>query len=256
MSRNRILQVIGVIVIASSIVTVAAFAQSAVVGRPAETGETGVTTVSQTGGNTVAIPAGAGQQRTMFDYFSPSSISIPAGESVTWVNRDTVGHTVTSVAFNSGQIWPQSEESQGNSSFTHTFDRRGVYSYFCQIHPYMSGTVYVDAEETQRQLVSTVDDLGNIIVEMPQDAAYHNNFDHGFFIPANTLVPAGARVTWINNDYVAHTATATDGSFDTAMLEPRESKTLVMDSEGRIAYYCRIHPWMQASLTVTPAEQQ
>lgn len=262
MSANRTLQIIGVIIIFASITAVAIFTQAAItsavdINQPARTDvETDIAAISQTGGHIVEIPFSAGRQGTLFEYFTPSSVSIQTGDTVTWVNRDTVGHTVTSVAFNSDQIWPQTEESKGNSTFSHTFDRNGVYSYFCQIHPYMSGTVYVDAEETQRQLLSTVDtDVQNIIVEMPYDTAYHYNFDQGFFIPANTIVPAGARVTWINNDYVAHTATATDGSFDTTVLDPRESKSLVIDKEGRIAYYCRIHPWMQASLTVTSTGQ-
>jgi plastocyanin len=175
-----------------------------------------------------------------------------------------VGHTVTSVAFNSGQIWPQAEYNandksnmQGSPTYSHTFDRKGVYSYFCQIHPYMSGTVYVDSDETQRSLISTVDPShNNIVIEMPQNAAYEAKFDQGFFIPANALVPAGSRVTWTNYDYVAHTATATDGSFDTDVVEPLESKTLVINEIGRMAYYCAIHPWMQGSLTVFPPDKK
>jgi len=94
--------------------------------------------------------------------------------------------------------------------------------------------------------------LENIIVEMPAGSAYRYKFEQGFFIPANTYLSAGSRVTWVNHDYVAHTATATDGSFDTNVVDPRESKTLIIsEPPGRIAYYCRIHPWMQASLTVT-----
>jgi plastocyanin len=220
--------------------------------------------------HSVEIPFSAGRKGTLFDYYFPSSISVKTGETVRWENRDAVMHTVTSVAFNSGQIWPQSPRtsptttaaedkdngqttSEKSSVFSHTFDRKGVYSYFCQIHPYMSGTVYVDAEETQRRLTSTDNPrIENLIVEMPQDAAYHYKFEQGFFIPANALATAGSRITWVNKDYVAHTATATDGSFDTEVVDPLESKSLVINEVGRIAYYCDIHPWMQASLTMTP----
>lgn len=210
---------------------------------------------------TVDIPLDAGKKDMLFEYYYPSSIKVRTGDTVTWINKDTVSHTVTSVAFNSGQILPppQSRDGMGNNnnsttSFSFTFDRKGVYSYFCQIHPYMSGTVYVDADETQRNLSGTVDPrFGNIIIEIPQDTAYNYKFTQGFFIPANALVPAGSRVTWVNSDYVSHTATATDGSFDTEKVDPRESKTLTINQTGRIAYYCAIHPWMQASLTVFPA---
>lgn len=252
MAWDRALQVAGVAIIVISIVAVTGFTQAAK--SPPDSGRsagTNVAGVSQ--GNTVEIPLGAGDRGTLFAYFSPDSIEIAAGDTVTWVNRDAVSHTVTSVAFNSGQIWPQADSGMGSPTFSHTFGKKGVYSYFCQIHPYMSGTVYVDSQETQRQLASTTDaSRGNIVVEMPQGSAYEYKFDQGFFIPANAFVPVGSRVTWVNNDYVAHTATGADGSFDTKIVEPRESKTLVVDQTGRIAYYCRIHPWMQASLTVLP----
>ncbi len=161
-------------------------------------------------------------------------------------------YTVMSVAFNSSAIYPKDSEEE-SSTFNFTFDRPGVYSYFCQIHPHMSGTVYAGTEETQRRLVSVNHyPIKNTIIEMPYDTAYNNKFEQGFFIPANTYVESNSRVTWVNNDYVSHTATATDNSFDTQEIQPRESKTLTI-SQGpkRIAYYCQIHPWMQASLTIS-----
>lgn len=198
---------------------------------------------------TVQIPSGAGKPNNLFEYFEPSSIHIKKGETITWINKDTVSHTVTAARLNSGLIWPESS-TLGNSNYSHTFDHSGVYSYFCQIHPYMSGTVYVDTDETQRQLVSTSGDKVNIMVEMPMGTAYENYYNH-YFIPANTIVPKGGTVTWINNDYVPHTATAADNSFDTKIIDPFGSKSMIFNEEGRVAYYCKIHPWMQASITVT-----
>jgi plastocyanin len=85
---------------------------------------------------------------------------------------------------------------------------------------------------------------------MPRNAAYQNNFGP-YFIPANAIIPSGSRVTWVNHDFIAHTATAGDAiSFDTEAVLPTESKTLIVNGTGRIAYYCEIHPWMQASLTI------
>jgi plastocyanin len=199
---------------------------------------------------TVQIPFGAGKPANLFEYYTPSSIHIKKGDSITWINNDAVSHTVTAARLNSGLIWPQ-ESKEGKSDFSHTFDQSGIFSYFCQIHPYMSGTVYVDVEETQRQLISTIDDNKvNVIVEMPMGTAYENYYNH-YFIPANAFVQVGGTITWINNDYVPHTATAADNSFDTKTIDPFGSKSLVFTNEGRIAYYCKIHPWMQASITVT-----
>jgi plastocyanin len=199
---------------------------------------------------TVQIPAGAGKPDNLFEYFEPSSIHIKKGDTISWINKDTVSHTVTAARLNSGLIWPESS-TLGKSNYSHTFDHSGVYSYFCQIHPYMSGTVYVDTDETQRQLISTSGDKVNIMIEMPMGTAYENYYNH-YFIPANTIVPRGGTVTWINNDYVPHTATAADNSFDTKLIDPFGSTSMVFNEEGRVAYYCKIHPWMQASITVTP----
>ncbi len=207
-------------------------------------------TKDQSSSFTVQIPFGAGKPNNLFEYFEPSSIHINKGDTINWINKDSVSHTVTAARLNSGLIWPESS-TFGKSNYSHTFDHSGVYSYFCQIHPYMSGTVYVDTDETQRQLVSTSGDKVNIMVEMPMGTAYENYYNH-YFIPANTIVPRGGTVTWINNDYVPHTATAADNSFDTKTIDPFGSKSMIFNKEGRIAYYCKIHPWMQASITVTP----
>lgn len=72
--------------------------------------------------------------------FSPSSVSVRAGQTVTWVNQDSATHDVTSTGgpaqFASGPL------AQGQS-FSQTFSAPGTYSYFCSIHPQMTGTVTV-----------------------------------------------------------------------------------------------------------------
>lgn len=200
--------------------------------------------------HSVQILLGAGEPQTVPQPFLPGSLLIHTGDTIKWTNEDNVGHTVTSTYFNSGMIWPKNS-ADGPSSFSHPFDKSGTYSYFCQIHPYMSGTIYVDVQETQRQVVSTNHPAqSNIIIEMPQNAAYQNNFGP-YFIPANAIVPSGSRITWVNHDFIAHTATAGNGeTFDTAPILPSESKTLIINGTGRMAYYCEIHPWMQGSLTI------
>jgi plastocyanin len=70
--------------------------------------------------------------------FQPGTISVPVGTTVTWQNADSVTHTVTSDsgAFDSGQIPP-------GGSFSTTFSQPGLYTYHCQIHPSMTGSVMV-----------------------------------------------------------------------------------------------------------------
>src|SRR5919109_1306808 len=194
----------------------------------------------------VQILFGDGREGWNDRFFLPSRLTVSQGDTVQWVNDDTVSHTVTALRFNSGLIWPQGSV-YGQSSYAHKFDNPGTYAYFCQIHPYMSGVVFAGVQETERVLNSTIGSTRfvDVKVEMPQGTAYTNSYGR-YFIPTYAIVPVDARVTWTNKDYVAHTATATDGSFDTQPVLPGTSLTLAIDHiPGTISYYCKIHPWMQ-----------
>jgi len=69
--------------------------------------------------------------------FSPSTLTVKKGDSVTWTNNDSTTHTVTSSGnFDSGQLAP-------GKTFSHTFSEAGTFSYGCSIHPSMKGTVTV-----------------------------------------------------------------------------------------------------------------
>jgi len=183
--------------------------------------------------------------------FSPNSLFIHRGDTVMWSNQDTANHSVVALGFNSGTIWPQGA-SHGSASYSHTFDRQGTFIYVDRLHPYMGGVIYVDVPVSQRELVSTTgSSFIKVNVEMPQNAAYENNYGP-FFIPANTQVISGTIVTWTNKDYVAHTATSGDGiSFDTKTILPAESVSLTFKNKGTFPYFCKIHPWMMGSVTVS-----
>ena len=72
--------------------------------------------------------------------FTPATITVTAGQSVRFVNRDEEAHTVTGRGntFDSGGL-------DSGQSWTHRFDKAGRYVYFCALHPYMTGTVIVVA---------------------------------------------------------------------------------------------------------------
>jgi plastocyanin len=75
-----------------------------------------------------------------------------------------------------------------------------------------------------------------------------------FFSPANVSVPAGTTVTWVNEGNVPHTVTSDDGHFDSGVLMPGDSYTVMFEGQGTITYHCAIHPSMMGSVTVgTPA---
>lgn len=197
--------------------------------------------------NVIHIPYGAGRPEFKSIFFDPPRTNIHVGDTVKWINDDAVSHTVTSSFFNSGMIWP-TNSIHGQSEFKLNFKTPGTFSYFCQIHPYMSGIVYVDVQETQRVLKNTASNLVDVKIEMPQNAAYLSNYGP-YFIPSYAIVPSGAKVTWTNKDYIPHTATSTDGSFDTEAIGPGKSTTInLIHNTGTLAYYCEIHPWMQATI--------
>jgi len=72
--------------------------------------------------------------------FSPATLTITAGDTVTWTNEDAVVHTATSVngAFDSGDL------EQG-ASYSLTFSTAGTYDYLCTPHPSMTGRIVVVA---------------------------------------------------------------------------------------------------------------
>lgn len=75
--------------------------------------------------------------------FNPTPLTIHVGDTVTWTNEDSVQHSATSTngAFNTGLL------SKGQSG-SHTFTQPGTYSYICEIHPFMHGTIIVLASST------------------------------------------------------------------------------------------------------------
>lgn len=71
--------------------------------------------------------------------FSPATITVKAGTTVTWTNNDTVTHTVTA---DSGS-GPDSGNLAPGKIYTFTFKTAGTYKYHCAIHASMTGTVIV-----------------------------------------------------------------------------------------------------------------
>ena len=68
--------------------------------------------------------------------------------------------------------------------------------------------------------------------------------------PPNVLVPVGATVTWLNLDVAAHDSTARDGKWESDLLQREEETVVTFDEPGTWEYYCTIHPYMTATLTV------
>jgi len=79
--------------------------------------------------------------------FVPSTVVITAGGTVTWENTDTAAHTASSGTAAGGPdgVFDSSLIMAGGS-YSVTLDDEGTYPYFCMVHPWMQGTVIVEAE--------------------------------------------------------------------------------------------------------------
>jgi len=70
--------------------------------------------------------------------FTPAALTVKAGETVTFENRDSTVHSLVGV----GGFF-RSKPLDTDDKFSFTFDKPGEYSYFCGLHPYMKGKVVV-----------------------------------------------------------------------------------------------------------------
>lgn len=72
--------------------------------------------------------------------FTPASITVKKGTTVTWTNDDAVAHTVVET---DGQTGPDSATIQPKGTYAFTYNTTGTFRYHCSIHPNMTGTVVV-----------------------------------------------------------------------------------------------------------------
>lgn len=71
------------------------------------------------------------------------------------------------------------------------------------------------------------------------------------FVEGAIEIPVGTTVTWTNNDTAPHTATSTDGVFNSGRLDQGQTFSFTFTEPGTFAYFCEFHPGMQATITVT-----
>ncbi|WP_428342208.1 cupredoxin domain-containing protein [Mycobacterium sp.] len=81
------------------------------------------------------------------------------------------------------------------------------------------------------------------------DAIYIDNFA---FAPAKLTVPVGSTVTWTNKDEEPHTVVANDGSFHSPGMGSQATFSFTFAKAGTFDYVCSIHPFMHATVVVTP----
>src|SRR5262245_39586628 len=84
---------------------------------------------------------GSNKTEVAIDNFScsPKELSVAAGTTVVWTNHDDVPHVVASA----DDQFKKSAALDTDESFSHTFTTAGTFTYFCSIHPHMTGKVIV-----------------------------------------------------------------------------------------------------------------
>lgn len=76
--------------------------------------------------------------------YEPQTLTVTKGTTVTWLNIDTVSHTVTSGPVGNPNNVFRSQQLGGNQTFPFKFDNAGTYPYYCEIHgAQMTGTIVV-----------------------------------------------------------------------------------------------------------------
>jgi plastocyanin len=95
---------------------------------------------STTAGTAAAQDKAAQESAIKIDNFSfsPATVTIHVGDTVSWTNHDDVPHTVVSEdkSFKSKTL-------DTDENFSYTFTKAGSYSYYCSIHPKMTAKIVV-----------------------------------------------------------------------------------------------------------------
>jgi len=155
--------------------------------------------------------------------FSPNSLTVQPGTTVTWLNNESVTHTVTSdsTLFDSGNLVK-------GDKFNYTFTKSGTYAYHCKYHSGMTGKIIVSGGTIPNQVIIA-----------------------GFnFAPATLTVAVGASVTWTNNDAATHTVTSNTTAFDSGDMTQGKSFTFKFTTAGTYAYHCIYHSNMTGIIVV------
>jgi plastocyanin len=97
--------------------------------------------VGQSDTRPVDSDSNAGTNGITIDNFSftPAALTIPAGTTVTWTNRDDIPHTVVQ----RDQKF-KSKALDTDDTYSFTFAEPGTYEYFCSLHPKMVAKIIVE----------------------------------------------------------------------------------------------------------------
>ena len=197
--------------------------------------------------------------------FSPTTVTIAPGGTVSWTNQSGRDHTATGTGFDSGVL-------DGGGRFSNTFPSTGTFAYICEIHAEMRASVTVaagagagtaqttppPAAPAPSDPVATPPAAASPRTQDPAPSGTATAVRHNVvlvdyaFRPTSVSARVGDSVVWTNQGQAPHTATAT-GTFDTGMFRAREQRTTTLRTAGTFTFGCTVHPEMTGVLTVATA---
>jgi plastocyanin len=193
---------------------------------------------------------GAFEVRIVDERFTPATLTVEVGQTITFVNADDDEHTATSTDFDTGTLDP-------GESATVTIDIPGTYTYICQFHADMRGEIIVidpDATPVAGSQGSTPIPVGSPEPAADRAVGETATIDVSivdFAFEAATLsVPPGTTVVWTNEGVAPHTVS---GAFaDSGILDPGQTFSFTFDEPGEHDYACALHPQMVGRIVVDP----
>jgi plastocyanin len=190
-------------------------------------------------------PPPSGTDVTIIDNaFTPRSISVAVGTTLSWANVGIAPHTVTSSSggFDSGFLFT-------GDTYQRTFNAAGAFDYICTIHPEMTGTVTVSGDgggvpPPPRPPTTTVPP------PPPPSGSGDVQIVDNAFTPRSYSVAVGSTVRWVNAGALPHTVTSNAGGFDSGFVMAGQTYQRTFNAAGTYDYICTLHPEMTGTITV------
>src|SRR5579859_2765514 len=181
------------------------------------------------------------------NFFSPEPIVIAPGTTVVWTNRGKEAHTVTSDDGSTEQF--DSKTLAPGTSFRHTFNQVGAFTYHCVFHDNMLGTIIVQQPSQSRP---TPTPTPAAPLQHPHHTVFAIALNGTYRFSAQTLrIKAGTRVTWKNVSIAPHTITSKTHIWTFSKnLGPGKERSFVFKRAGIYRYYCRLHAGMIGTIVV------
>jgi plastocyanin len=245
---------------------------------------TSSTTTSSTasGGQTMTVdlPSGVGSNQAL--NFSPASLTVAPGTTIDFVSQDTATHDIDFTSVPSGSTVAQGTTSpnlKNGNSYSVTLTTPGTYTYVCDYHTWMKGTIVVGGSGTTTGSTSTTSTTSTsstttsstnstatstssggskTVVTMPAGVGADMTAN---FAPASITVVVGVNntIVWTNDDTAVHNVdfqSGPSGATLTTSVNVRNGQStpaITLTIPGTYTYVCDYHTWMKGTIIVVAA---